>query len=128
MNPKFKMILAVVIGASLGAAAVQGLHAQAKPKAYTVALNEVIDPAATAAYGPLVQAEIKAAGGRIFNTAGGKVVAIIGTAPPNRVAINEWDNLDQAVAFYKSKAYTDLAPQRDKAQKVIQLFAVEAVR
>ena len=87
----------------------------------------MIDPAATAAYGPLVQAQIKAAGGRIFNTAGGKVVAIIGAAPPNRVAINEWDNLDQAVAFYKSKAYTDLAPQRDKAQKIIQLFAVEAV-
>jgi uncharacterized protein (DUF1330 family) len=128
MNTNFKVAMALVAGAALGAAAVQGLNAQAKPKAYTIALNEVIDPAATAAYGPLVQAQIKAAGGRIFNTAGGKVVAIIGAPPPNRVAINEWDNLDQAVAFYKSKAYTDLAPQRDKAQKVIQLFAVEAVQ
>jgi uncharacterized protein (DUF1330 family) len=128
MNSKLKIVLAIVAGAGLGAAAVQGLHAQAKPKAYTIALNEVIDPAALTVYGPLVQAQIKAAGGRIFNTAGGKVVAIIGAPPPNRVAINEWDSLDQAVAFYKSKAYTDLAPQRDKGQKVIQLFAVEAVQ
>jgi hypothetical protein len=36
MNTKFKFALAVVAGAALGAAAVQGLHAQAKPKAYSV--------------------------------------------------------------------------------------------
>jgi hypothetical protein len=28
--------------------------------------------------------------------------------------------LDDAVAFYKSKAWTDLAPQRDKSQKTIR--------
>ena len=33
MNTKSKMVLAAVAGAALGAAAVQGLHAQAKPKA-----------------------------------------------------------------------------------------------
>jgi hypothetical protein len=33
MNTKFKIAMAVVTGAALGAAAVQGLHAQAKPKA-----------------------------------------------------------------------------------------------
>ena len=43
MNTKFKIALAVVAGAALGAAAMQGLHAQAKPKAYTVSELEVID-------------------------------------------------------------------------------------
>jgi hypothetical protein len=33
--------------------------------------------------------------------------------------------VDDAVAFYKSKAFADLAPQRDKAVKVIQRYAVE---
>src|SRR5262245_20775417 len=32
---------------------------------------------------------------------------------------------EQAEAFYKSKAWNDLAPQRDKAQKVTRRYAVE---
>ena len=36
MNSKFRIALAVVAGAVVGGAAVQGLHAQAKPKAYLV--------------------------------------------------------------------------------------------
>jgi hypothetical protein len=35
-----------------------------------------------------------------------------------------WD----AVAFYKSKAWTDLAPQRDKSQKTIRRYVVEVER
>ena len=45
--------------------------------------------------------------------------------PPKSVGIVEWDSLDDGVAFYKSKAWTDLAPQRDKAVKVIRRFVVE---
>ena len=56
-------MLAVVAGASLGAAAVQGLHAQVKPKAYIVTETEVIDAAALAAYVPQAQAAVRAAGG-----------------------------------------------------------------
>jgi uncharacterized protein (DUF1330 family) len=43
-----------------------------------------------------------------------------------RVAITEWDSLEQAEAFYKSKAWLDLAPQRDKADKTIRRYTVEA--
>jgi uncharacterized protein (DUF1330 family) len=119
--------LTMLAGVAIGAFAVQGLHAQAKPKAYTVSEIEVTDAAGAAAYGKLVQPAIKAAGGHIFNTAGGKIVGIMGAAPPTRVAINEWDSLEQAQAFYNSTAYKDIAPQRDKAQKIIRLYAVEAV-
>ena len=126
MNPKSKIMLAVVVGAALGAAAVQGLHAQAKPKAYTVSELETLDAAANAAFVPLVQAAQKAAGGRNFNTGGGKIVALEGAAP-KRVAITEWDSLEKAEAFYNSKAWKDLAPQRDKAIKTIRRYVVEAV-
>src|SRR5262249_28757820 len=128
MHRVIAIALPMVAGVVIGAAAVQGLHAQAKPKAYTVSELQVVDAAAVPAYARAVQTAIKAAGGRVFNTAGGKIVAIVGAAPPpTRVAINEWDSIEAAEAFYKSKTWLDLAPQRDKAQKVIRLYAVEAV-
>src|SRR5438477_1666919 len=104
MNSKFKLALAVVSGAALGAAAVQGLHAQAKPKAYAVTEFEVVDAAAQTAYGPLVQDVIKSAGGRNFFTAGGKVTSFGGDAPKT-VAISEWDSLDQLQAYRNSAAF-----------------------
>jgi uncharacterized protein (DUF1330 family) len=125
MKTTFKFALAIVASAALGAAAMEGLHAQAKLKAYTVTENESTgDAAAQAAYTPLVRAAQLAAGGRNLGTGGGRVVALEGTAP-KRVAITEWDSMEQAQAFFKSKAWTDLAPQRDKAVKTIRRYAVE---
>ena len=124
MNTKFKFALAVVAGAALGAAAVQGLHAQAKPKAYLVSESEIVDAAAAAAYSPAVQAAQRAAGGRSFRTTG-KIVANVGTAP-QRVGISEWDSLEQAQAWFNSSARKDLEPQRNKAIKIIRQYVVEA--
>ena len=124
MNTKLKITLAVVAGAALGAAAVQGLHAQAKPKAYLVSESEILDAAAAAAYSPAVQAAQRAAGGRSFRTTG-KVVANVGTAP-QRVGISEWDSLEQAQAWFNSSARKDLEPQRNKAIKIIRQYVVEA--
>jgi uncharacterized protein (DUF1330 family) len=117
----------MLAGAALGGAAIQSLHAQAKPKAYSISETEAVDAAAQAAYTPLVRAAMNAAGGRSLRTAGGKVVHLEGAASPKRVGIVEWDSLEQAEAFYKSKAFNDLAPQRDKAQKVIRRYAVEVM-
>jgi uncharacterized protein (DUF1330 family) len=121
------IVLSAIVGAAVGAATVQGLHAQAKPKAYIVTEIETLDPAAQQAYAPLNQAAQKAAGGRNLGTAGGKIVALVGD-PPKRVGITEWDSLEQALAYRNGKAWKDLAPQRDKAQKAIRQFVVEAVR
>ena len=59
------------------------------------------------------------------STIAGQVAKIDGAEPPKRVGIVEWDSVDDAVAFYKSKAWTDLAPQRDKIQKTIRRYVVE---
>jgi uncharacterized protein (DUF1330 family) len=125
MNTNIRMALATVVGAALGAAAVQGLHAQAKLKAYSVTEVEVLDRSALSIYTPLILAAIKAAGGRTFNTAGGKTVAFTGEAP-RRVGIIEWDNLEQAQSFFRSPAFNSLASQRDKAERYIRQYAVEA--
>ena len=127
MNRFITLGMAMLAGAALGAAAVQGLHAQAKLKAYTVAELETLDAAAQAAYVPAVLAAQKAAGGHPFNTGGGRIVAMEGAAAPKRVAITEWDSLEQAQAFYNSKVYKDLDPQRSKAVKTIRRYVVEAV-
>jgi uncharacterized protein (DUF1330 family) len=123
----WKIATALIIGAGAGALAVEGLHAQAKPKAYTVSELETLDATAIAAFVPAIQAAQQAAGGRNLHTAGGKVVALEGTAP-KRVAVTEWNSLEQAEAFYKSKAWNDLAPQRDKAVKTTRRYVVEATK
>jgi uncharacterized protein (DUF1330 family) len=125
MNSKFKVMLAVVVGAASGAAAVQGLHAQAKPKAYTISDFEVLDAAGQRAFASVIEAAQAAAGGRNLQTAGGKIVALEGAAP-KLVAVTEWGSLEKAEAFYKSKAWNDLTPQRNKAVKTIRRFVVEA--
>jgi uncharacterized protein (DUF1330 family) len=119
--------IAMFAGAAIGAAAVSGLHAQSKLKAYSVTEQEVLDASALPAYVPAVQAALKAAGGHILNT-GGRIVAINGAAPPGRVIINEWDSLEQAQAFYNSKAFKDLAPQREKAMKINRTYLVETLK
>jgi uncharacterized protein (DUF1330 family) len=118
--------LTMAVGFALGAIAVEGLHAQAKPKAYTVAELETLDAATQATYVPAVLAAQRAAGGHPFNTGGGKIVAMDGAPAPKRVAITEWDSLEQAEAFYKSKAWNDLGTQREKAQKTIRRYTVES--
>jgi uncharacterized protein (DUF1330 family) len=124
MNGKFKIALAVAAGSALGAAAMHGLHAQSKPKVYSVTEIEVIDTAAQALYTPAAVAEVGFAGGHPINTPGGMIVALMGEAP-KRVAITEWSTLDKAQAFYASKDWKRLAPQRDKAQKVIRQYLAE---
>ena len=69
--------------------------------------------------------DAKPAHGRALRTLNGRVVSIEGAPAPKNVALIEWDSVDDAVAFYKSKAWTDLAPQREKAQKTIRRYVVE---
>ena len=125
MNTKLKIALAVAVGAALGAGAMQGLHAQAKLKAYSIGELEPLGAGLQPAYLTAVRKAITDAHGRSLRTLG-RVEHIEGAAAPKRVAIVEWDSLDDALAFYKSKAWTDLAPEREKAQKTIRRYVVEA--
>ena len=125
MKTRYTVALTLLGGIAIGAAAVQGLHAQAKLKAYSVSELETFDNAAQGAYLPSARQAIEAHHGKALRTVAGQVVQIEGAAPPKNVAIVEWDSLDDAVAFYKSKAWTDLAPQRDKSQKTIRRYVVE---
>jgi uncharacterized protein (DUF1330 family) len=95
MKTHYTVVLAMVAGFGLGAVAVQGLHAQAKPPVYTVTEIDVTNvDAYMKEYVPVVQPLIKKSGGKLL-AASLKVTALEGSAP-KRVAINVWDSLETA--------------------------------
>jgi uncharacterized protein (DUF1330 family) len=125
MNSKYNIALSLLAGAALGAAAVQVLHAEAKPKAYLVTETELLDSTALATYLPKVREAAKAAGGNIdFIPAGGNVVKVVGE-PPKRVGISEWESLEKAQTWIDSPGRKELAPLRDKVQKITRQFIIE---
>ena len=125
MNSKYKMTLAVLVGAALGATAVQGLHAQAKPPVYTVTEIDVQNvDAYVKEYVPVVQPIIKKAGGTLL-AASLKVTAMLGAAP-KRVAINRWDSLEAAQALYNSPEYKAAQAIGDK-YATFRRYAVEGM-
>jgi uncharacterized protein (DUF1330 family) len=126
MTSKSEIALTALLGAAVGGAAIHGLHAQAKPKAYTVTELETLDAKAAADFATRVAKMQESAGGRNLRTGGGKVTSMEGPPPPpQRVAITEWDNIDKAQAFFKSMEWADLGPERDKALKTVRRYAVE---
>jgi uncharacterized protein (DUF1330 family) len=125
MKTRYTVALSMIAGASLAGAAIQGLHAQGKPKAYQVTELEIIDEAAWKEFVTAVRASQQSAGGRNLRTVKGKVVAFVG-APPKNVGITEFDSLDQAVTYRNSQAFKDLDPLRNKAIKIVRQYTVEA--
>jgi hypothetical protein len=64
MASKSKIVLAALVGASIGGAAIHGLHAQAKPKAYTITELETLDSKAAADIAVRIAKTQEGAGGR----------------------------------------------------------------
>ena len=63
MKSNYKFAIAMLASAALGAAAVQGLHAQAKPAAYVISEIDVTNKEAYAKdYVPLAQKALKDSG------------------------------------------------------------------
>ena len=127
MKPRYTVALSMIAGVALGAAAIQGLHAQATPKALLVTESEVVDRAAVPPYGTVLSPAMQAAGGRWVNDGTGpteKITAVIGD-PPKRVGVVEFENLDKAQAWLKSSGREAIAPQRTKAVKITRQFMFE---
>jgi uncharacterized protein (DUF1330 family) len=120
----FKIAIATVAGAVIGAAAVQGLHAQAKPKAYMVAEFEHVGDISSdyltkvrAAMGPY---------GHSLKTLKGRTIPIEGSAPPPNVALIEFNSVEAAQEFFKTPAWTDGNAERTRSEKLIRRYLVEA--
>jgi uncharacterized protein (DUF1330 family) len=119
--------LSMLAGAVLGAGAIQGLHAQAKPPGFVIAEIDVSNPDAFAKeFAPLA---VKALGendsGYKALARGGKVVVIEGDAP-KRIVINQFADMDKALAAYNSPDYKAAKVIGDKYAK-FRLIAVEGL-
>jgi uncharacterized protein (DUF1330 family) len=116
MKTNHKVAIALVAGAAIGGAAIQALHAQAKPPVYVVAQVDVSNPEAYAKeYVPKVMAINKAAGVR-YLALGGKVTNLEGTPPRSRVVIQVWDSLEQILAARN-------LPEFKEARKIGEKYA-----
>jgi uncharacterized protein (DUF1330 family) len=126
----FGLVLAMLAGTAIGAAAVTGLHAQAKPPVYLVTEIDVTNPEAYGTeFAPKAQATIKAAGGRfvvIGGTAGvgAKPITAMAGTPPKRLTIQAWDSMDALNAWYKGADYQEALKIGEK-YATFRRFAIE---
>jgi uncharacterized protein (DUF1330 family) len=132
MKTYYTVALSVLAGAALGAVAIQGLRAQAKPPVYYIAEIDVTNPDAYAKeYAPQAQAIIRAAGGRFLAiggaaATGAKVTAFDGE-PPKRAVVQVWDSMEQIQAWRAKPEYIELRKVGEKYAK-FRSFAVEGVQ
>jgi uncharacterized protein (DUF1330 family) len=126
MKTQHTVAVAMLVGTGLGAAAIEGLHAQAKPPVYYISEIDVTNPDAYAKeYVPLAQATIKAAGGR-FLAAGGKTMSFEGEPPKSRVVVQVWDSAEKIAAWRNSTEFKEARKIGDKYAK-FRAFSVEGM-
>ena len=132
MKNKYWVPVAILAGIGIGAAAVQTLHAQAKPPVYVVSEIDVTNPDAYGKeYAPKAQALIRAAGGRFLAIGGsaattGTVTAFDGDAP-KRVVVQVWDSMEKIRAWRANPEYVELRKVGEKYAK-FRSFAVDGVK
>jgi len=125
MKTRFTVVLSVLAGAALGAAAMQTLHAQTKPPAYVVGEIDVTNAEAFAKeYLPNASKAIRDGGGK-YLVGGGRSVAFYGE-PPKRIAIMAFESLEKAEATFNSAGYKDAKAAGDK-YATFRIYAVEGV-
>ena len=125
MKPKYKLAIALVAGAAIGGAAIQGLHAQAKPPAYIVIPILKINDAAAFKAGVVdksMPADVTAAGGH-YIIRSQKFIKVDGN-PPERFVVIAFDSVEKAQAFLNTPAQKEVNAARIKSTNSLQ-FIVE---
>jgi uncharacterized protein (DUF1330 family) len=132
MKQRIGLGVAMLAGIGVGAAAVQSLHAQAKPPVYFIAEIDVTNPEGYAKeYAPKAQAIIKAADGRFLAIGGSggaaaKVTAI-GGEPPKRIVLQVWDSMEKIQAWQANPEYRALQDEVGRKYANFRAFAVEGL-
>ena len=126
MKTRYVAALSVAAGIAIGAAAVQTLHAQAKPPGFIIAEIDVSNQEAYAKEFLPLASKALGAGGVKFLARGGKTMAIDGEPPKGRVIIGQYESIEKAYATYTSPAYKDARKIGDKYAK-FRIYALEGV-
>src|SRR3984957_14980164 len=125
MKTLYPVALSMLAGVAVGALAIQGLYAQAKPPVYFVVENEISDVQCyLKEYAARARDMIKANGGRYL--AAGDATTFVGEPPRSRVAIFVFDDIAQITAGLNSPEYQELKKIGDKYAK-FRNYAVPGV-
>jgi uncharacterized protein (DUF1330 family) len=104
MKTGFNIALSMIVGAILGGAAIQALHAQTKPPVYMIAINELTDPERYAKeYVPPAQQSVKDHGGEYVAAGPGTPVA--GNLPQGPVVILRWASMEALEGWRNSPEF-----------------------
>jgi uncharacterized protein (DUF1330 family) len=123
MKTKFAIGLACLIGVGVGAFAVQGIHAQAKPPAYVIAEIEVTQQDGyVKEYLPPSSKALLDNGAKYL--ARGSRTASIKGEPPKRIVLLTFENFEKAQAAFNSPAFQAAAQIGEKYAK-FRIYAVE---
>ena len=126
MKTRYTVALSILAGVALGAAAVQALHAQAKPIAYVVAEIDVTNPEPyEKEYVPIAAKAITDGGGK-YLVRGGETAAMYGEPPKPRIAVMVFESMEKARAAFDSPAYKDAKKVGDK-YATFRVYAVEGL-
>jgi uncharacterized protein (DUF1330 family) len=122
----YAIALALLTGVGLGAAAIQVLHAQAKPPAYVIGEIDVLDQDGYAReYLSRSAKPIIEEGGGKFLSRGSRTVSIRGE-PPKRIVLLAFESLDKAQAVFASPGYAEAYAHGEKYAK-FRIYAVEGI-
>src|SRR5713226_4274370 len=126
MKTRYAVALSILAGVAVGAAAVQALHAEAKPPAYVVAEIDVTNPAPyEKEYVPRAMKAIADGGGK-YIVRGGETSTMYGQPPKPRIAIMAFESMEKAQAAFNSSAYKEAKKLGDKYAK-FRVYAVEGL-
>ena len=126
MKSNHKTVVALVAGAAIGGAAIQGLHAQAEPPAYVVTyISDITDPEGFKALPPKAGPETLAPFGGKYLIRTENITALEGTAPKRFVVI-AFDSAAKAKAWKESAGAKEINSIRLKTTKSSQ-FLVEGM-
>jgi uncharacterized protein (DUF1330 family) len=127
MQHKLKLIATIVGSFLLGAAAIEVLHAQAKPPAFVVAEVNVKDRAGFEEnFLKSTRADISQHGGKYLAGGYDKTVSLVGPEPPNRVVILQFANMD-AVKEWRKQGEADMENTVGSKYATFRIYAVEGV-
>jgi uncharacterized protein (DUF1330 family) len=126
MNTRYTIPLTLLAGIALGAAAIQGLHAQAKPPAYVVIdINDITDPdgfKAVTTSQAASPARASALGGRYLIRT--QTTSALDGTPPTRFVVLAFDTKEKAQGWADAADVKEINGIRTKTTKS-RAFIVE---
>jgi uncharacterized protein (DUF1330 family) len=122
------MAITLLVGAALGGAAIEGLHAQAKPPAYLVIpilkVNDAAGFKSAVTDRPNAEAELKAGGGQ-YVIRNSKFTPVDGN-PPERLVVIKFESVEKAQAYLNTPGQKAVNEPRKKMTNSLE-FIVEGM-